>query len=222
MGTIGCNEFLNHLDAWMEGERHPDARAHARDCEGCRSVADDLDAICETARSFATAEVEPPARVWIALRAQLEQEGLIRSPRRGWLGSPTHWFDGISGALPRPAFAAACLAAVIAVAFALGRRTDTQFNDNSWIRTTQTFTTPLSAQLATAEQDTISSMPVSNSLATASLHENLAIVDNYIALCEKSVREEPQNEMARDYLYEAYHQKADLLAEMNERGDYGR
>jgi hypothetical protein len=222
MGTIGCNEFLNHLDAWMEGERHPDARAHARDCEGCRSVADDLDAICETARSFATAEVEPPARVWIALRAQLEQEGLIRSPRRGWFGSPRHWFDGISGALPRPAFAAACLAAVIAVAFALGRRTDTQFNDNSWIRTTQTFTTPLSAQLATAEQDTISSMPVSNSLATASLHENLAIVDNYIALCEKSVREEPQNEMARDYLYEAYHQKADLLAEMNERGDYGR
>jgi hypothetical protein len=222
MGTIGCNEFLNHLDAWMEGERHPDARAHARDCEGCRSVADDLDAIRESARSFATAEIEPPARVWIALRAQLEREGLIRSPRRGWFGSPAHWFDGISGALPRPAFAAACLAAVIAVAFALGRRTDTQFNDNSWIRTTQTSTTPLSAQLATAEQDTISSMPVSSSLATASLHENLAIVDNYIALCEKSVLEEPQNEMARDYLYEAYHQKADLLAEMNERGDYGR
>jgi hypothetical protein len=65
-------------------------------------------------------------------------------------------------------------------------------------------------------------MPFLNSLVTASLHENLAIVDNYIALCEKSVREEPQNEVARDYLYEAYHQKADLLAEMNERGDYGR
>jgi hypothetical protein len=222
MGTIGCNEFLNQLDAWMEGERHPDARAHARDCAGCRSVANDLGAICETARTFATAEVEPPARVWIALRMQLEREGLIRRPRRGWIDSPARWLDGISEALPRPAFATACLAALIAVAFALGRPTDSQFNDNSWIRTTQTSTTPLGTQLATAERDTISSMPGSNSLVAASLHENLAIVDNYIALCEKSVREEPQNEVARDYLYEAYHQKADLLAQMNERGDYGR
>ena len=54
---------------------------------------------------------------------------------------------------------------------------------------------------------------------TASLHKNLAIVDNYIALCEKSVREEPGNEIARDYLYGAYQQKADLLAQMTENGD---
>jgi hypothetical protein len=38
-------------------------------------------------------------------------------------------------------------------------------------------------------------------------------------LCEKSVHEEPENEVARDYLYEAYQQKADLLAQLNERGD---
>ena len=57
---------------------------------------------------------------------------------------------------------------------------------------------------------------------TASLHDNLAIVDNYIALCEKSVSEDPENEVARDYLYEAYEQKADLLAQMTERGVNGR
>ena len=61
-------------------------------------------------------------------------------------------------------------------------------------------------------------MPETNPVVTASLHKNLAIVDNYIALCEKSVREDPQNEAARDYLYEAYQQKADLLAQMTERG----
>jgi hypothetical protein len=59
-------------------------------------------------------------------------------------------------------------------------------------------------------------------VVTASLHQNLAIVDNYITLCEKSVREEPENEMARDYLYGAYEQKADLLAQMAERGEYTR
>jgi hypothetical protein len=62
-------------------------------------------------------------------------------------------------------------------------------------------------------------VPVANSDVSASLHRNLAIVDNYIALCEKSVHDEPQNELARDYLYEAYRQKADLLAQMSERGE---
>jgi hypothetical protein len=52
---------------------------------------------------------------------------------------------------------------------------------------------------------------------TASLHKNLEIVDNYISLCENSVREEPENELAREYLYEAYQQKADLLAQLNEQ-----
>jgi hypothetical protein len=52
---------------------------------------------------------------------------------------------------------------------------------------------------------------------TASLHSNLEIVDNYISLCQDSVREEPDNEIARDYLYEAYQQKADLVAQLNER-----
>ena len=80
-------------------------------------------------------------------------------------------------------------------------------------------TIPLSAQLDNAEQTYRFVMAVSNSTVTASLHHNLAIVDNYISLCEKSVREEPENEIARDYLYEAYQQKADLLAQMTERGD---
>jgi hypothetical protein len=41
-------------------------------------------------------------------------------------------------------------------------------------------------------------------------------------LCEKSVNEEPENELARDYLFEAYQQKADLLSQLSERGGYGR
>lgn len=54
---------------------------------------------------------------------------------------------------------------------------------------------------------------------TATLNKNLAIVDNMISMCEKSVREDPQNEMTRDYLYTAYQQKADLLATMADSED---
>ena len=78
------------------------------------------------------------------------------------------------------------------------------------------------AQLDSAEQTTVTSFGRSNPAASAALHKDLAIVDNYIALCEKSVSEEPENEAARDYLYEAYQQKADLLAEMSDRGEEGQ
>jgi hypothetical protein len=85
---------------------------------------------------------------------------------------------------------------------------------------TQRSTQPLSASLAT-EEDTISLMANANPAVTASLRKSLAVIDNNIALCEKSVREEPQNEFARDYLYEAYQQKADLIAQVTE-GDEGQ
>jgi hypothetical protein len=150
---------------------------------------------------------------------QLEREGLIRDHRsaqpelshpRGLRG----WFAG----LPRPALAGAYLALLIAVAFGLSRPINRRVNEARWLEGTQVSTSPLSAQLA-AEQISFASFNDSNPAVTASLNKNLAIVDNYIALCEKSVQEEPQNEVARDYLYEAYQQKADLLAQMTERGE---
>jgi hypothetical protein len=220
MGMSACNEFLSQLDAWLEGERPASARAHLRDCARCRGVAEDLGAIREVARDWAAAEADPPARVWTSLRAQLEQEGLIREGRRGT--SPwTSWLDEIFAGIPRPALAGAYLAALVAVGVALIGPTSKHLNNSRWIESMQFSTTPLSSQLDTAEQSMVSSLP-GNSAVTASLHENLAIVDNYIALCEKSVREEPQNEVARDYLYGAYQQKADLLAQITERGDNGQ
>jgi hypothetical protein len=65
----------------------------------------------------------------------------------------------------------------------------------------------------------VSALHGPNQVVNASFQKNLQIVDKYIAMCEKSVREEPENELARDYLYGAYQQKADLLAEMSERGE---
>ena len=127
-----------------------------------------------------------------------------------------------SAVVPRPALAGAYLLALIAVSFALDRTLREAAQRNRWISGTQDSTGALSAQLQTAERDSVSAMAGSDPVVTASLHDNLAIVDNYIALCEKSVREEPENEIARDYLYDAYQQKADLLAQMTERGVNGR
>jgi len=226
MSTIGCNEFRKQFDAWMEGERAPDARAHVRECARCRSLVEDMDVIRQTAGAWAAEEVDPPARVWVSLRAQLEQEGLIRHEVQA--GEPSRkarsrgWLAGIFTVVPRPALAGAYLLALIAGSFALTGPSAKQLNESRWISGTQDSTGTMSAQLQTAERDSISAMAGSDPVVTASLHDNLAIVDNYIALCEKSVREEPENEIARDYLYDAYEQKADLLAQMTERGVNGR
>jgi hypothetical protein len=226
MSKIGCNEFLKQFDAWMEGERAPDARSHVRECARCRSLVEDMDAIRQTAGAWAAEEVDPPARVWVSLKAQLEQEGLIRDEVHAGEPSqeerPRGWLAGIFAVVPRPALAGAYLLALIAGSFALTGPSAKQLNESRWISGTQDSTGTMSAQLQTAERDSVSAMAGSDPVVTASLHDNLAIVDNYIALCEKSVREEPESEIARDYLYDAYEQKADLLAQMTERGVNGR
>jgi len=217
MSTMGCHEFIDQLEAWMEGERAPYARAHVRGCSRCRSFAEDLDAIQSSAAAWAVADREPPARVWIALRAQLSEEGLIQQEgREGGRGVRTiHgplWLDRWLAAIPRPAVASAYL--ILLCALALG------LTGTLGVRTAQSPRFPLSTQLENAERSAVSSVRGSPSAVSSSLSQNLAIVDNYISLCEKSVQEEPDNEVARDYLYQAYQQKVDLLAQMTKRGDF--
>jgi hypothetical protein len=225
MATITCREFLSYLEPWMEGERPPDAQAHLRTCSHCSGVIKDLEMIHTEARSWNASEHDAPERVWTSLRAQLEQEGLIRetvpaSEDRAHNAAPrAGWFAGLFPRLPRPVLAGAYLAALVAVAFTLSGPVNKRVNEARWLKGTQTSTSPLSAQLNFAEQNSNSYVTRSNPVVAASLHQNLAIVDNYIALCEKSVREDPQNEVARDYLYEAYQQKADLLTQLTERGE---
>lgn len=211
MSSMECSQFISHLDSWMEGEREPGAQAHLQSCQACRTLAADLDAIQAAAPALSIADPEPPARVWTALRAQLVEEGLIREAAPAVSSTRTPWLAGLFTQVPRPALAGGYLALLLALAFGLsGPSTVTQSRPPSF---------PVGAELNTFEQTTVSSFAGSKSAVSASLHENLEIVDHYIALCEKSVREEPQNDAAREYLYEAYQQKADLLAVITERGD---
>jgi len=222
MNTIGCNEFLDQLGDWMESRRSADARAHLTICGDCRALVADLAAIQDTAPSLAADDPEPAPRVWLALRAQLEREGLIRAERHGWAARLIGWLDDVFAAVPRPVLAGAYLLALVAVGLTATGPGARKADDARWLSRTETSTGPLSAELDTAEHDTFSSLKNADPVVAASLQKNLAIVDNYIALCEKSVREDPQDEDARDYLYDAYQQKADLLAQMSDRGDDGQ
>jgi hypothetical protein len=140
------------------------------------------------------------------------EEGLIYDrSRAGSASRQRSWLDGLLAAIPRPALASAYLILLFALALGL--------MGPLGIRSAQPPSFPLSAQLENAERSAVSSVRSSQSAVASSLNHNLAIVDNYIVLCEKSVREEPDSEIAREYLYQAYRQKVELLAQMTERGD---
>jgi|SRR5579863_1598449 len=215
MSIVKCNAFLEQIDEWMEGERSPAAEAHLRGCADCRNLIADLDSIRDTASSLAAADPEPPARVWTALRVQLENEGLIHEADSPAVDTLRSWLRGTLWVVPRPVVAGAYLVALVAVGFALSGSSSLRNDTNLWMSRTQRSTQPLSASLAT-EEDAISAMANADPAVTASLRKSLTVIDNDIALCEKSVREEPQNEFARDYLYQAYQQKADLIAQVTE------
>jgi len=208
-----CHEFEDLIGPWMEGERRPDAEAHLRACGSCRDALADLESIRTAGRDLG--EVEPPPRVWAALRAQLEKEGLIGP--RGW----RRWMPSFSESWwPSPAVATATLAVLVAGAFLLGAEVRNYNNLQLWTKGTEAVTQPLDAKLGDFELHAVSALHGPNQVVNASFQKNLRIVDNTIAMCEKSVREEPENELARDYLYQAYQEKADLLAEMSDRGEY--
>jgi len=211
MQEMQCDQFQDFVAAWMESKRTPAAEAHLRSCASCRGLLADLEEI--RAAGAAMADVDPPPRVWASIRAQLGQENLAGV--RGWRA----WVPSFGVSWPRPAVAMATLAVLVAGAFLLGTEVHNYNNMQRWTQGTEAATQPIRANLGNFELHEVSALHGPNPIVNAAFQKNLQIVDSYIAMCEKSVREEPDNELARDYLYDAYHQKADLLSELSERGE---
>jgi predicted anti-sigma-YlaC factor YlaD len=141
MEALNCSQFLaDHLESWLDGVRPAEAEAHLRDCPSCRSVASDVAAIASFARALADQDPNPPARVWVALRARMEEEGLIArdaaelvaQPGQKPLDWPLVWLAA-RGAMPRPALAVVYLALMAAGGFMIGSRHSLlQSNDTRW------------------------------------------------------------------------------------------
>ncbi len=218
-----CQELERILEQWSPGALPRDATAHVEACMSCRALVADLDAIQQAAGRLGKEDLEiaPPERVWVNLRAQLEAEGLIHAPRRAARPAAAGWLEAWWMAIPRPALAGAYVALLLAAALLGAFRGDLRQVASRDVLALRTATAGLGTRLNAVENSTIQALPKSDPALAATLRRNLDAVDNFIALCEKSVREEPQNELAREYLYGAYQQKAELLSAMMERGTAG-
>ena len=76
-GSLQCQDVAEAIEQEGVSPLPEAVREHLTFCVACQGFVADLDSIVTAARQFPT-EVEPPARVWISLRAQLAAEGLIR------------------------------------------------------------------------------------------------------------------------------------------------
>jgi len=208
-----CREFYEYAERWMEGESPTDAGDHLEACPHCRGLIGELRAIQAAARAL-EAEAEPPARTWMALRAQLESEGLIAKQ----VGAD--WIAGFFRGLYRPALASACLSVLLAAALLLSLPSGHPYQEVAQVDGAPPEIASLQAQLAGGGH--VASPLNRNSQVTASYRENLRIVDNVISECETRMRREPQDEIAREYLYGAYRQKVELLNSMWEREATGQ
>jgi hypothetical protein len=218
MAPMHCEEFRQICGEWMDGERSAPAVSHIAGCARCSTWIADLEMIRKAAALFP--EEEPSAHLWTSIKFQLEKEGLIRNLRPE--PSLTWWHPFGTFRALRPVLAGAYLSIVIAGAVVLGvqmKTNDRAAQEAVWLQRTQKTVTPLEAELSTAETKTLPALQAQGNDVTDTLNHNLAIVDNMISMCEKSVRQDPQNEMTRDYLYTAYQQKADLLATMAESAE---
>src|SRR6516165_8796548 len=90
-----CKELQAVLEEEGLGPLPLEAQGHLAECPGCQDFLADLSAIVTAARQF-PAEVNPPDRVWISLRAQLAAEGIIREEVPVGLSAKVPWWPSIS------------------------------------------------------------------------------------------------------------------------------
>jgi hypothetical protein len=207
-----CNE----LEAVVEQEGLAPlpfiARAHLAECESCREYVSDLTSIVAAAHLLPI-EVEPPARVWLSLRAQLASEGVIKSDVRSTRVPGSSWLGSFGDLFRSRALATAVVGLFVIGGVALQlQKPVAPLTDES---------EPLSEVALALDRQERDLAAVNQSNASdvdASLRQDLRTLDDFIADCQHRVKEVPQDDLAREYLSTAYGQKAEVLSAMMERG----
>jgi hypothetical protein len=220
-----------------------EARAHLAECRECRNYIADLTSLVDAAKKLPP-EIAPPDRIWISLRAQLEEEGIIRTPRDVIPVEPGSMWQSISAFFSNRVLATAMVGILIAAAAVFQIRSERTTRVEPPFKTAAAqpimppTEKPVAKPAATAptvaqpsgefdrtardlnDQEPVATgmLLASTSPIDASLRDNLKKVNEFIAECEKHLKEQPQDELTREYLSAAYQQKAELLSAMIERG----
>jgi hypothetical protein len=220
-GKFGCQEFDLYLAAYLEGEGSADVPAHAGQCSSCGAMLDDLESIRSVAGDLSLESPSP--RVWSNIRATLVEEGLIRQQVSFW----RRWVPSVS-LVPRSAPAAA-LAFALLLAVIMVFKGDIQRNGNrnpalrpATVSTVQVSLSGVQSNLVRTVQEMEQNYKARESSLDPSAKQvyeaGLTSLDNSINECLDSLQKQPHNMLVREYLMQAYAQKAEVLASALEYG----
>lgn len=219
------------------------ARAHVASCGACRTLVEDFSTIVSLAEQL-PAEVEPPTRVWVSLRNQLEAEGIIKTPAEAPVAPQTFWWRNFERIFHGRAIAAALGLAIVAAFIVQIERTNHRPGpaptNSSKTNVNVVAEAPAQLQpqlppptineslgktgeeLGRVEQNEVRVVQQaglgSQNRVDISLSQNLKSLNQFIDECQRRLKEDPNDELAREYLSVAYQQKAELLSAMLDRG----
>jgi hypothetical protein len=220
---MSCHELEQFLEREPDGELPEAVAIHVAECAECQALEADFHVISAAALELAQEEVAPPEWLWTRIRAELESEGRIRDAENMREPVRAGWWS----AFQRPAIAGAVLGIAVVVAGLLGVGSVTTAPASAVLQPASALAFDSQADESQtagaldASEASIVSLPQRDPQVAEELHHDIGQIDNFIAVCEKSVQEQPDNEMAREYLYDAYQQKAQLLAVAMDRSPGG-
>jgi len=214
-GNFGCHEFDASLATYLEGEENRDVRLHAEQCSSCGSLLEDLESIRSAAKDWPLESPSP--RVWSNIRATLGEEGLFRERE-------SFWRRMVAQALfvPRTAPVTA-LAFALVLALILVFRGDFGRNGAPAPTSAPVVASVIPVGLSAVQANlvgTVRAMEENYKAREALLDPSakqiyqagLASLNNSIQECLDSLQKQPHNTLAREYLMQAYSQKAEVLA----------
>ena len=219
---VKITDILEEVSLWVDGELDPSraerVEKYLESCAECAAFHQDLASIREGVERLEP--LDPPEHLWINLRSQLEDEGLIRSKPR-----ESFWAAILPKRLPalKPAWSGAILALLLGVGSLL-----------VYDLTTRSPVVPVPVVASTSHQEAIleelrkaednyraaiEALSASSQKKLEQLdpvlaqvfHDNLATMDYFLNECKQAVEDSPQNPLAHRYLMAAYQKKVELL-----------
>jgi hypothetical protein len=90
-----CKELEAVLESEGLSPLPTEAREHLAGCLNCQDLLADLSAIVVAAKHI-PAELNPPERIWVSVRAQLEAEGIIRDTQPEVVPAAVPWWESMA------------------------------------------------------------------------------------------------------------------------------
>ena len=198
---MNCREFQNALPDFIDGGAAPETEGHLKSCSVCAGLVADLKEISSRARMLATAD-EPGPDVWPRIERSLEQEGLIRAevpaPNRAiwWGAGQNRWAV--------PAWAGA-VAALLLLAFGMNT-----LRQAPPVPATSAASVQPAPLVDNDDLNLLTLVEKRSPSKRARYKEHLEAVNASIRDAKRSVEQDPENELAREQLIQAYDQKSAL------------